>query len=280
MTKAIFIDIDGTLVGLNSQVPESAAKAIQSARDTGHKVFICTGRSNPEILPEIRAVGFDGVIGAGGAYIEIADEVVLHKTLPKEIVLDLIELFKEEEIGCYLETNNGLYSNEYCVETLQRNILKGLPDTPEVKEKALSKVSWFTDLLKDVREHDLDYGEINKICFINDRYPYEKIVEAFGEKLELHRATIPQYGRNSGEAGVKGQDKKAAVEFVLAKLNLAKEDAVAFGDGDNDIAMFEAVGFKVAMENGTDTLKGLADAITDTPENDGLAKAFEKFNLK
>lgn len=279
MSKAIFIDIDGTLVGLNSQVPASAAKAIQSAREKGHKVFICTGRSNPEILPEIRAVGFDGVIGAGGAYIEIGDEVVLHETLPKETVLDLIELFKEEEIGCYLETNNGLYSNEYCVATLQRNILKGLPDTQEVKEKALGKVSWFTDLLKDVREHDLDYGEINKICFINESYPYEKIVEAFADKLEFHRATIPQYGRNSGEAGVKGHDKKAAVEFVLDKLNLEKEDAIAFGDGDNDITMFEAVGFKVAMENGTYTLKGLADVITAAPENDGLAKVFGKYKL-
>ncbi|MDF0480782.1 HAD family hydrolase [Vagococcus sp. PNs007] len=279
MKKAIFIDIDGTLVDLSSEVPESASNAIKEARKNGHQVFICTGRSNPEILPEIRAVGFDGIIGAGGAYIEYQNEVIFHKTLPKEEVLRLIDLFEQEKIGCYFETNDGLYSNRYCVPTMERNVTKGLPDIPEIKAKALKQMSWFTDLLKDVSKYELDYSKINKICFLNDTYPYEKIEEDFGQDFELHRITIAQYGENSGEAGVKGCDKKAAVERMLKIIGLPKSSAVAFGDGDNDIAMFEAVALKIAMENGTDALKALADDITATPENDGLAKAFKKHHL-
>ena len=279
MKRAIFIDIDGTLVGPTSQVPESAQRVIKEARKKGHEVFICTGRSNPEILPEIREVGFDGIIGAGGAYIEYQNEVVFHETLPKEEVLRLIDLFEKEKIGCYFETNDGLYANRYCVSTLEHNVTKDLPDDPEVKAKALAQVRWFTNLLKDVSKYELDYSEINKICFLNDSYPYEKIDEDFGQDFELHRATIAQYGKNSGEAGVKGCDKKAAVERMLKTIGLPKSSAVAFGDGDNDIAMFEAVALKIAMENGTDTLKALADDITATPENDGLAKAFKKHDL-
>lgn len=78
MNKAIFVDIDGTLVNDNGIIPESARYAIQAARKKGHLVFICTGRSIAEIFPDILEVGFDGIIGAAGGYIELGNEVLLH----------------------------------------------------------------------------------------------------------------------------------------------------------------------------------------------------------
>lgn len=279
MKKVIFIDIDGTLVGFDSKAPQTAIDAIRQTRKNGNLVFICTGRSNPEILPSIRDIGFDGIIGAGGAYIEIDNQVVKHETLPESTVRELLELFRKEKIGCYLETNNGLFSNDYCISSIHDNLLAGLPDTPEVKEKTLSQVEWFTSLLKDMRNHELEYNQINKICFINKNYPFESIERDFGEKVELHHSTIPQYGQNSGEAGVKNQDKYAAITFVLDYLDLDKTDSIGLGDGDNDIAMFSAVGLGIAMANGTDKLKAVADDVTDAVDEDGLAKAFNKYEL-
>src|SRR6185437_6847206 len=74
----------------------------------------------------------------------------------------------------------------------------------------------------------------------------------------------------------KDATKKHALEELLKLENLAKENIMAVGDANNDLPLFEVAGFKVAMGNGSDRLKEAADYITDSVEEDGLAKAIEK----
>jgi len=76
-----------------------------------------------------------------------------------------------------------------------------------------------------------------------------------------------------------GASKRHAVEVLLGMLNIEKHEVLAIGDGGNDLPLFEAAGFKVAMGNATDDLKAEADLIAETVENDGLAKVIEKFIL-
>ena len=59
--KIIFLDVDGTLVDYKGRLPESAAAAVRLARQQGHKVYICTGRSRAEVYPEIWDIGLDGI---------------------------------------------------------------------------------------------------------------------------------------------------------------------------------------------------------------------------
>ena len=61
--KIIFLDVDGTLVDYDNRIPESAIQAIRQARENGHLVYVCTGRSKAEMPEEIWAVGLDGMIG-------------------------------------------------------------------------------------------------------------------------------------------------------------------------------------------------------------------------
>lgn len=70
--KIVFVDVDGTLVTDDGLVPASAKTAIIKARNNGHQVYLCTGRSKPELYDSILSIGFDGIIGAGGGYIEVA----------------------------------------------------------------------------------------------------------------------------------------------------------------------------------------------------------------
>lgn len=88
--KLIFIDVDGTLCGPAGEVPKLAREAIQVARANGHLVYICTGRSRPEITNDIESIGFDGMICEGGGYVEIGGKTVMHKKMPKELVIRLI----------------------------------------------------------------------------------------------------------------------------------------------------------------------------------------------
>ena len=79
--KIIFLDVDGTITDYENNVPPSAVRAIRLARARGHRVYMCTGRSKAENPPEIWAIGFDGMIGGNGSYVEDAGEVVMHQLI-------------------------------------------------------------------------------------------------------------------------------------------------------------------------------------------------------
>ena len=68
MGKIIFLDVDGTLVDYENHLPESAVLAVRKARENGHRVYICTGRSKAEVYENIWEIGLDGMIGGNGSY--------------------------------------------------------------------------------------------------------------------------------------------------------------------------------------------------------------------
>ena len=82
------------------------------------------------------------------------------------------------------------------------------------------------------------------------------------------------------EINVEGADKGTGLLWLGERLGIQREQIMACGDSYNDYEMLKAVGFAVAMENGEDSVKAIADYITDTNDCDGVAKAFEKFVLK
>ncbi|MEG2708689.1 MAG: HAD family hydrolase [Vagococcus sp.] len=277
MTIAFF-DVDGTLCNSSGVVLESTKQAIRNFRQEGHLAFICTGRSKPEILDDILSVGFDGVIGAGGGYIVIGEEVVKHQTMPKEGVLEIIDFFHQHDIGYYLESNDGLFSSANCVRKIQEEVRKVAEQEGIPFEEMDEKTQWFYELLAKQDNEEVDHSNVNKISFINNTIPFAKITEVFGEVFHLYHSTVPLFGPESGEIAVKGIDKEKAVSFVLEQLGLEKQDAIAFGDGDNDLSMFEAVGYKIAMANGTDNLKKAAHEVTLDADEDGIAKSLSDKN--
>ena len=276
MTKIAFFDLDGTLCNSSGEVLASSVAAIRNFRADGNLAYICTGRSKPEILDSILDVGFDGVVGAGGGYIVINDEVVSHKTLPKEAVLEIIEFFNGHDVGYYLESNDGLFGSENCERKIKEEVKKISDKEGTSFDEMSEKMQWFFDLTSNYDNDQVDHGNVNKISFINNTISFKEIDENFGEEFHMYHSTVHLFGPESGEIAVKGIDKQKAVEFVLNYLNLKKSDALAFGDGDNDVAMFAAVDYKIAMANATDTLKSISDEITKDADEDGIAFSLEK----
>lgn len=109
MQKIIFMDVDGTLVTDNGVIPYSAIQAIQTARRNGHLVLLCTGRSKSILFPEVLDIGFDGIVGAAGGYIELDGNVFSHDVIKKEDLHTLIDYFNEQKIDFFFESNAGLF---------------------------------------------------------------------------------------------------------------------------------------------------------------------------
>lgn len=279
MKNVIFLDIDGTLTCQDGSVPNSAKEAIQSARKRGHEVILATGRSLPEITEDILEIGLDGIIGAGGGYVEYKGELVRHLKFEAEDIKGVCKYLDSLEVGYYLESNQGLFSNTYCVSKIE----EASKNTFKLKEEMFVNKEdptpyWFLEILKENDKAKIPYDDINKMSFISVDVPFETIHDKYHNDFEVYESTVLEFGDNSGEIGLKGVDKKAAIKLILSKINYDGK-TYAYGDGLNDVSMFEIMDYSVAMENAKEGLKNVSNEITDIAENDGIYNSFKRNDL-
>ena len=155
--KIIFLDVDGTIIDYDNHIPDSAVLAIRKAREKGHLVYVCTGRSKAEMSPEIWDIGFDGMIGGNGSYVEHEGQVILHQLIPRDVAKRLVDWLQERGLEFYLESNNGLFASrgfrEAARPVLQTYILgKGAKPEEVVNmeaEEALHGLVYGGDLYRD-----------------------------------------------------------------------------------------------------------------------------------
>ncbi len=274
--KILFLDVDGTITDYDNNIPESAKKAIREARANGHRAYLCTGRSKAEVPSELQEIGFDGMIGGNGSYVESDGEVVMHQLITAEQCRHIVDWLHGRGLEFYLESNNGLFASENFREAA-RPVLrlyagrKGLPSA-ETLETA------------DVM-HGMVYGgelyrdDLNKVSFILSSYQdHLDSVEEFPD-LECHTWGGAGEAALFGDMGVKGVDKAHAVRVLLEHLGASVEDTVAFGDAKIDIPMFECCATSVCMGSGGEEAKEAAGYVTDDVDKDGLAKAFRHLGL-
>ncbi len=278
MSKVIFLDVDGTLIDYEAKMPHSAGMAVEKARKNGHKVYICTGCSKAEILKR-NLCDLDGMIGGNGAYVESNGQVIMHQGLSKEDVKHIVDWCNQRKLGFYLESNSGMYCNDYMLEqgpnTMRKYILGKGASEKDASNKSNTFISNFILLKGD----DLYRDDVNKISFILSSYQ-----DHLDSKEEFkHLVANTWGGRNEealfGDLGPTGITKRYAIEVLLDYLHVSKEDTISFGDAKIDLSMFECCGYNVAMGNGGKEIKEAADYITDDVNRDGLYKAFEYLKL-
>ncbi len=276
--KIIFLDVDGTLIDYNGQLPASARTAVDKARANGHLVYLCTGCSKAELsrrqLPET-----DGLIGGNGAYVEDHGQVIMHQRLSRRQVKDIVDWCRQRQLGFYLEANSGLYCNDLMLTKgkeamIRYGTAKGA-GTAAAQQNAAAFISGFMP----APTADLYRDDINKIDFVLSGYQdHLDSKEAF-PKLQAH--TWGGQGEEAlfGDLGPAGITKKHAIGVLLKHLNCGKEDTIAFGDAKIDISMFELCGYSVAMGSGGPECRAAADYVTAAVDDDGLCKAFEYLHL-
>ncbi|CYU43060.1 HAD family hydrolase [Streptococcus suis] len=278
MRKIIFLDVDGTLVDYHNRIPESAIRAIRQARENGHLVYVCTGRSRAEMQPELWEIGLDGMIGGNGSYVEHQGQVIMHQLLSEDDSRAIVDWLHERGLEFYLESNNGLFASENfrerARETLRIYSMNKGKTAEEVADQEVEDV--IHGLIFDGQ---LYRNDLNKVSFVLDSYQ---------DHLDSKQA-FPQLVANTwggrgesalfGDLGVKDIDKAHAISVLLDHLGASQADTIAFGDAKIDISMLDYCAIGVAMGNGGAEILAMADMITDDVEEDGLYNAFEKLGL-
>ena len=278
MKKIIFLDVDGTIVDYDNHIPDSAKIAIQQSRKHGHLVFLCTGRSKAEMPNEILDIGFDGIIGGNGSYIEYKNQVLMHQLIPYETGKQVVDWLESRGLEFYLESNNGLFASRN-FRDVARQILRIY---------ALGKGASEDQILNMEPEdalHGLVYGgelyrdDLNKISFI--LHSYQDHLDSKKAFPHLKAGTWGGRGESAlfGDLGVKDINKAHAVNIILKHLGANHIDTIAFGDAKVDIPMLETCHIGVSMGYGGPEILAMADIITDDVRQDGLYNAFKKLNL-
>ena len=163
MGKILLIDVDGTLVNYENRLPASAVYAIRKARENGHKVYICTGRSKAEVYPNLWEIGLDGMIGGNGSYVEDHCKVVMHQLITKEQCTHVVDWLHARGLEFYLESNNGLFASEKFEEAGEPVIRLYSSRKGKAGAEQLRVRDVFPDMIFD---GNLYRDDVNKISYI------------------------------------------------------------------------------------------------------------------
>lgn len=269
--KIVFVDIDDTLNPSNGKVSDYTKEVMAKLKDKGIKVVINTGRSvSYAISKSIEAGLSDYVIGSNGAevYNYKTKESLFSKSIPVKEVKDIYNYAEEHDLtvifNCleerYINNKNYNYNDE--AVTYFDDI-----------DKLLSKTSVNQIILLSA-----NYDRMLAIPnLFKEKFPDLRIVHSSVNLVEQRREKGKEYYH---DIVLEHTTKSSGIVEILDYLDIDSEDAVAIGNGYDDVCMFDVVGLGVAVGNAVDTLKENAQLVADSSENDGVAKALLELCLK
>lgn len=286
----IVMDMDGTLLNKDQKISDKTKQALLDAQEKGIKVVLASGRSYRTLLAygdELLMPQYDGYfIGANGVAITSA-KTMEHEVIKQLQLEDIERIFQAVEpfqIECMGVLDDTIY--DYIPDSF-RKIKKVFREENNIDEDVPWTAGTFS-IIVDQRfgySHIFDiqsYHEIpcpvNKICLAHNpemlEKPYAFLMENLGKDYHFARTShqwieCAPYGINKGNA----------IKKLATRLNIPLDQILVFGDGENDLTMFDAVKYPIAMGNAMDNVKKAAYEVTKTNNEDGIACFLKKYNI-
>jgi len=277
MYKLVFFDIDGTLLTDRKRMPASARKAIQNLKLKGIIPVIATGRAPFRIDEILASLDIQTHITLNGQYVVYEGEVIHQNPLSEESVKRLAlaaEANKQQIAFCGSDEILGNSIVTFGQKGLLKKMIQQVPIAPP--KKVMQLAAHYIGSSKRVRPILPHYYE-NRIIYQCIIHTTEKYDDYYKEAFpDCH---FTRWNPYSVDVISKGVSKAVGIQKLIEHLGIDMSETVAFGDGLNDIEMLQAVGMGIAMENGRVELKKIANAITASPENDGILKGLQKLDL-
>ncbi|MDD5994328.1 MAG: Cof-type HAD-IIB family hydrolase [Eubacterium sp.] len=257
--KILFFDIDGTLIDEETdQVPESAKVALAKAKEKGHLLFLCSGRCLAIIPKDVMDLGFDGLIGGCGTYIEMNGKEWYHHVLPEKLQKEIIRDLQKYHIDGVLEGKDcSAFRHDYWMPKVASIF------TENGSFSARTQCFWEDDFSFD--KMALWFDESSDMAGFRKKYETQF---DFIERDPTFYEVVP-----------KGISKATGIEKVCKELKIDREDTIGFGDSANDVSMLACVNTSVAMRSGNPILFDRVTLVTDGVMQDGIANAIHKLGL-
>lgn len=270
--KMIGMDLDGTLLNNQKELTEYSRKILEEAISRGVTVLVATGRpitGVPEVFRNFPGMRY--VLTANGARIIDMErgEILYESLVPTKSAEKILDVFEQYDTLREVYFDGVSYVAEDAMNNLERYV-----ENPAMREYFLKTKNRVKDVRRKLEEMNQGMDKVHAM-FAN---PAERLL-AWEQLKTIPDITISSALANNIEINGKDVDKGKGLLRLGELLGIRREEIMACGDGLNDLMMLKEAGFAVAMSNGDPQVKAAADYITVSNEEDGVAKAIEKFVL-
>lgn len=295
MYKLIAIDIDGTLLKTDKTLSPSTIKAIKEARQKGVKIILATGRPIQGVEKYTKELNInseeDYGISCSGAFVQClgTKEVLFESTLSYDDLQFLYNMAEELKITLNIllqkddliltPTLNLTTQLEAMLSNLNMQVVDFNTLTEDIvinRAVYINENTNFTEHLLNVIKRNNYSLNLPETSTGNDELVLDK--DNLPEEL-FNKFTVLRPSFNTLEILSKGVSKGTGVKLIAEKLGIKQDEIICIGDSGNDIAMIEYAGLGVAMGNASPHVKEVADFITLSNEEDGVAHVINKFIL-
>lgn len=261
MIKALFFDIDGTLVSFKTHaIPASTVEALTAAKAAGVEVYISTGRPYP-LINNLGQIGhlIDGYITTNGAYCFIGDDVISCSPIPDDEVAYIVGKARAIGFPCMVVGKTSLTMFNSASAPAEVEKVSKLLNVPGI-------------------EHELPIDDVltQPILQLSPFISAEQEAEILAPVKEIESG---RWCPDFADLTARGVSKAKGLREIAAYRCFDISETMAFGDGGNDLSIIRQVGIGVAMGNANEVLKPVADYITDSVDDNGIYNALRHYNI-
>ena len=288
MYKMVAIDLDGTLLNSYGVVTENTKKVLKKIIENGTEIILASGRPMDSINSISTEIGANKYFIAGNGaiiYDMQKNQTIYDKYMTKEKVLEIIKLCEENSISYNIYTETTILA-----KALKYNVLYYHKENLKKEESKRTNIKIVGNLEEYIKNSSGEKFVKITICD-NNKYVFQSIIKKLRnisnievlDVLHMSRKLIKQGTEDIPieyfytEISLKNVNKWEAIKVIAEKMDIKKEEIIAIGDNINDKEMIENAGLGIAMGGSTPIITNIADYVTDTNNNEGVAKALEKF---
>jgi Cof subfamily protein (haloacid dehalogenase superfamily) len=268
--KILAFDMDGTLLDEKGALSAASEASLRRAMERGYHIVIATGRGY-SAFPEavLRMEGIRFMISSNGAHIvdQQTRETIYSNLLTRDAVEAAMPWIADPDLMREVFFHHQVYADRHCMEDLPRYGV--------ISEKSQHYVRTTRKPVEDavalIREYADQLENIN-LLFSEQ----EKRIRYLEELSRIQGLTVVSSMPYNIEIGGATTSKATALKALAEMLGLSHDNIMSFGDSSNDAQMLAAAQIAVAMGNAVDELKEVADVITLSNAEDGVAYALER----
>ena len=275
--KTFFVDLDGTLLTKEKKVTERTKSALAKIVESGHNVIICTGRYVGWYPRYVEGTPIRYVIGSNGAHIYDweKNKSLYQNPMDTEKLIEIIKFSSRPGIYFNFSAGNGAYATEHTrqdISAFRYTTYIGDQDIEQWLRKnkvyQVNFIAYDIHVIRQLRD-DLIAAEMIEGSSCMQMSNQSK---ALSDPAKYAVNNYSFFEINKG-----GCNKGVAIKKFCELFNIKLENTIGIGDDRNDKRMFSAVAYKVAMGNGLQEIRDLADRVIGTNQDDGVAVFWEKY---
>ena len=290
MYKLIAVDLDGTMLNHYGEISEKTKEIVQKCIEKGVQIVLASGRPTDSIKTITEELGIKGyfIAGNGALVYDIQkNEIIYENYIKKEKVLEIIKICEENSIAYNVYTDKVILTTN-----LKFNVLYYYKENLKKEENKKTNISIVENMYEYVKQMEKENILKITICDENDSIFHsiiKKVREINGiDVLDISHMSKKMIQQGTEEVPVEyfytevsasDVNKWNAIKFLMEKLEIKEEEIIAIGDNINDKKMIENAGLGVAMKGSTPEIIEVAKEVTDTNDNDGVAKILERYVL-